>query len=198
MDTNIQPLDWFRLFVGEAPVLYYAELALRIVMLFMLLLFVLRLLGKREQDSLSPMQQMLMIALGSAAGDVMLYPQISIGYAVFVLIGMSILTVLLEKTADAFRPVRDYVESRPTVLVREGEVDFDALDRERTTERELSASLRLKGAVSLSQVDLAVLEVTGGISVVLNDKKPKNRDLLDYLLDASEHSPVSREHRRTC
>jgi uncharacterized membrane protein YcaP (DUF421 family) len=195
MDTEVRPLDWFRMLLGEAPLLYYAEVALRVVMLFAMLLLVLRLLGKREHDNLSPMQQMLMIALGSAAGDVMIYPQIPIGYALLVLIGMSVLTILLERTAAAFRPVRDYVESRPRVLVKDGEVDFDALGRERTSERELSAALRAKGAVALAQVDLAVLEVTGAISVVLNDKTPRNRDLLEYLVDDSKCSPLSAQRR---
>ncbi|GAA4868017.1 DUF421 domain-containing protein [Luteimonas vadosa] len=195
MDTEMIPLDWFRILLGEAPLLFYAEVALRIVMLFAMLLLVLRLLGKREHDSLSPMQQMLMIALGSAAGDVMLYPQIPIAHALLVLIGMSVLTILLEKTAAAFRPVRDYVESRPRVLVRDGQVDFDALRRERTTERELAATLRSKGAVALAQVDLAVLEVTGAISVVLNDRKPRDRDLLEYLLDNSKCSPLQEQRR---
>lgn len=68
------------------------------------------------------------------------------------------------------------------MLLHKGRVDYDALKSERTTERELFASLRLQGAVSLSQVEVAILEVTGGISVILNDHKPKDRDLVDYLL----------------
>ncbi|MEO7916196.1 MAG: hypothetical protein ABIR16_01015, partial [Dokdonella sp.] len=62
MDTNIDPLDWQRLLLGLAPPLYLVEIVLRMLMLFALLLLVVRLLGKREHQSLSPMQQMLMIA----------------------------------------------------------------------------------------------------------------------------------------
>lgn len=196
MDTDIKPLDWARLLFGEAPPLYYVELALRVLMLFVLLLLVVRLLGKREQQSLSPMQQMLMIALGSAAGDVMLYPEIAIGYAALVLIGVTALTIGLENLADAVRPVRDFLESRPTVLVRGSWIDEAALKRERTTRRELYASLRIKGAVALSQVDAAILEVTGDISVVLNDSKPVQRDLVDYLMDGRQDpdfAPVDRD-----
>lgn len=189
METDIQPLDWHRLLLGDAPPLYYAEIALRVLILFGVLLLVLRLMGKREQDSLSPMQQMLMIALGSAAGDVMLYPTIAIGYAVMVLVGVTLLTVVMENLANASQPVRDYLESEPTVLLHKGRVNYDALKTERTTERELFASLRLQGAVSLSQVEVAILEVTGGISVILNDDKPKDRDLVDYLLDRTAKKP---------
>ena len=189
MDTEIQPLDWHRLFVGLVPSLYLFEIALRIVMLFLLLLLIIRLLGKREQQNLSPMQQMLMIALGSAAGDVMLYPQVSVAYAALVLIGVTLLTVAMENLANRSQKVRDYLESRPRVIVHNGVVDYQALRSERTTERELFASLRAAGAVGLAQVELAILEVTGGISVILNDVEPEQRNLIDYLLDPGPDKP---------
>ncbi len=187
---HFKPLDWIRILVGEAPLLFYGELVLRILMLFALLLIVVRLLGKREQDSLSPMQQMLLIALGAAAGDVMLYPEVAIGHVVVVLFGMTLLTIITEKIAARSRPVRDYLESHPRVLIHNGKVDHDALRHERTSARELAANLRVHGAVALSQVEMAVLEVTGEISVVLNDSKPTKKDLLDYLVNEGEANPV--------
>lgn len=196
MDTNLDPLDWQRLLLGEAPPLYLVEILLRIVMLFLVLLLVMRLLGKREHQSLSPMQQMLMIALGSAAGDVMLYPEVSIAYAALVLIGVTLLTIALESIANRSWRLRDYLESRPRVLVCDGTVDYDALKVERTTERELFASLRGAGAVALVQVEIAVLEVTGAISVILNDSKPKGRDLIEYLIDPAAPLPGDSDSRR--
>lgn len=193
MDTDIDPFDWQRLLFGLAPPLYLLEIALRILMLFLVLMLVVRILGKREQQNLSPMQQMLMIALGSAAGDVMLYPQVAMAYAVTVLIGVTLLTIVLEITANRIRPLRDFLESVPRILVHDGVVDFEALKIERTTERELYASLRGSGAVALCQVELAILEVTGSISVVLNEAKPKQRDLIEYLLKPRAEQPGERD-----
>ena len=183
MEENIRAFDWERLLIGLPPELYLLEIAFKAVIVFLLLLLVLRMLGKRAQQNISPMQQMLMIALGSAAGDALLYPTVPLAYAALILLGITGLTMLLELVSEKSRGVRDYVESRPRVLVREGEVDWKALDRERTTRRELFAELRIKGARSLSQVDVAILEVTGDISVFLNDRTPRDRDLLEYVLD---------------
>ena len=183
MPTDITLFDWERLLVGLPPTFYYLEIAFKTLALFAILLLVLRLLGKRAHHNLSPMQQMLLIALGSAAGDVMLYPDVPVGYTAMILFGVTGLTVLLELASGRSRMVRDYVESRPRVLVRNGKVDWDALRRERTTRRELFAELRMKGARSLSQVDAAILEVTGDISVFLNDGAPSDDDLLGYVLD---------------
>lgn len=183
MPTDITFFDWERLLVGLPPQFYYLEMAFKTLALFAVLLLVLRMLGKRAHHNLSPMQQMLLIALGSAAGDVMLYPEVPLGYAAFILLGVSGLTMLLEVASGHSRAVRDYVESRPRVLVRDGRVDWEALRRERTTRRELFAELRIKGARSLSQVDAAILEVTGDLSVFLNERKDGDADLLDYVLE---------------
>lgn len=183
MPTDITLFDWERLIIGVPPAFYYAEIAFKTLILFGILLLVLRILGKRAHDNLSPMQQMLLIALGSAAGDVMLYPDVPLGYAAVILLGVSALTVLLEKAGIRFRPVRDYIESRPKVLVRDGDVDWNALKCERTTRRELFAALRAKDARSLGRVHAAILEVSGDISVFLNDKEDGSDDLLRYLLE---------------
>ncbi|MGV8931970.1 MAG: DUF421 domain-containing protein [Luteimonas sp.] len=193
MDTDFIPLDWERMLLGLAPPSFYLEIMLRIVMLVALLLVVVRALGKRGQQNLSPMQQMLMIALGSAAGDVMLYPEVSIGSAATVLVGVTLLTIGIDKAATRFPPVRDYLESHPTILMRDGKIDLDAMRQERTTRRELYANLRQQGAVSLSQVELAILEVTGEITVILNDSKPSHRDLVEYLWEGAT-APEMKDH----
>ena len=183
METDFSAFEWGRLLIGEGPVLYLLEIAFKSLVVFAILLLVLRMLGKRAQQNISPMQQMLMIALGSAAGDALLYPTVPLAYAALILLGITGLTMLLELVSEKSRGVRADVESRPRGLGREGEVDWKALDRERTTRRELFAELRIKGARSLSQVDVAILEVTGDISVFLNDRTPRDRDLLEYVLD---------------
>ena len=189
MQADLNVFDWERLLLGGPPPLYLLEIAFRILMIFVLLMLVVRLMGKRGQRDLSPMQNVLLIALGSAAGDTMLYPDVPLAYAAMILVGATLLTTALEWLSEHWQPMRDYLESRPRVLVRAGVVDFDALRRERTTRRELYAELRMKGASSLAQVDAAILEVTGDVSVFLNDREPADRDLLEYVLDPSGHSP---------
>ncbi|MDQ3205774.1 MAG: DUF421 domain-containing protein [Pseudomonadota bacterium] len=189
METEFKVFDWERLLLGEPPKLYFLEIAFKSIVIFAILLLVMRLLGKRAQQNLSPMQQMLLIALGSAAGDALLYPSVPLGYAALILFGVTGLTIGLEWMSTHFRPVRDQLESRPRVLVMEGVVDHEALSQERTTQRELYAELRNKGARSLAQVQYAMLEVTGDISVFLYDREPTYEDLLRYIVDNAGREP---------
>jgi uncharacterized membrane protein YcaP (DUF421 family) len=183
MDTGITVFDWERMFMGEHPELYFLEIAFKALVVFLVLLIVLRMMGKRSQQNISPMQHLLLIALGSAAGDAILYPEVSLGYAALILVGMTLLAIGLEVLNERSRPVRDYVEARPRLLVHDGRVDEEALKKERTTERELYAAMRVRGARSLRQVDYAILEVTGEISVFLNDRLPERDDLVQYIVD---------------
>lgn len=189
METDFQPFDWERLLLGEQPHLYYFEVLFKVVVIFCLLLLIMRLLGKRGQKSLSPMQQMLLIALGSSAGDALLYPTVALLYAAAILIGVTVLTVWLDLATVRFRRVRDYVESHPRVLVRDGVIDQRALHRERTNVRELNAALRCAGARSIEQVELAILEVSGAVSVFLNDRAATREDLLEALLTGAQKHP---------
>lgn len=186
MEKDFEPFDWVRIVIGEQPPAYMLEVALKCLLIFLLLLVVMRMMGKRGQANLSPMQQMLLIALGSAAGDALLYPKVALAYAVIVLLGVTGLTVGLDWLGQRSRWVRNRVESHPRLLVRDGVVDLEALRKERTSERELHAALRVNGARSMSQVQYAILEVDGEISVFLTDAKPAEDDLIAPIVAAAE------------
>ena len=178
MDEDIQPFDWHRILLGEHGFGYMAEVALRCLIIFVLLLLVMRLMGKRGQANLSPMQQLLLIALGSAAGDTLFYPNVPVTVAAIVLLGITGLTIVLDVIAGHAKPVRSFIDSHPRILVRQGRVDAEAMREERITRDELYANLRLCDARSLSQVEYAILEVTGEISVFLNDAPALDDDLI--------------------
>jgi uncharacterized membrane protein YcaP (DUF421 family) len=183
MKADFAPFNWHRILIGLQPPLFLLEIVVRCLLVFCLLLLVMRLMGKRGQNNLSPMQQMLMIALGSAAGDVLLYPTVPLVAAAIVLLGITGLTVLLEILTRRSDRMRHVVESRPRVLVRNGVVDHDALRTERTPLGELYSQLRMKGARSVRQVDYAFLETTGEISVFLGDQDAAGPDdLLEHAL----------------
>jgi len=195
VEKDFEPFDWIRIVIGQQPPLYLLEVAFKCVLVFLLLLLVMRIMGKRGQAKLSPMQQMLLIALGSAAGDALLYPTVALLYAAVVLFGVTGLTVGLEYLSGRSHWVRNRVESHPRLLVHDGVVDGDALLRERTTERELHAALRVSGARSMSQVRYAILEVDGEISVFLNDREPADEDLILPIIEASRGTKAQRPAR---
>ncbi len=94
-ERHFQAFDLQRIFLGEQPPLYLLEVAVKCVIVFLVLLLVMRLMGKRGQSELCPIQQMLLIALGLAAGDVLHYPTVALAYAALILFGITLLTMAL-------------------------------------------------------------------------------------------------------
>ncbi len=102
------------------------------------------------------------------------------------------LKMALGDLSARFAWIRDHVESKPQLLVRYGVIDREALDRERTTLRELHAAMRTSGARSVSQVHYAILEATGDISVFPYDSFDTGKqDLLADIVQASGPNAAS-------
>ena len=68
--------------------------------------------------------------------------------------------------------VRQWVEGTPTLLIRKGKVLKENLDKEKIVQEELEQALREHGVASVEEVNLAVLEIDGSISVLRNDEVP--------------------------
>lgn len=165
MDTVI-PLDAWRMFVGEEPLLYYLEIVVRVVLIYTYAAVLLRLMGKRGMGSVSPFEYVVVIALGSATGDVMFYPDVPLLYAFLIITLIVFLVNILLWLQYRFPRLQVFFEGRPTVLVSNGRVLEANLFKERIEREELYALLRNKQIRDVADVQLAVIEINGSISVL--------------------------------
>ena len=79
-------MNWYELLVGKEGIFFLLEIAFRSFIMFILVLILLRLTGKRSIKQLSIFEIVMIIALGSAAGDPMIYKEIGILQATVVFI----------------------------------------------------------------------------------------------------------------
>ena len=86
MNDPIKPFDWERMLIDQFPLLYLGEVALRTLIMFTILLVALTVSGKREVRQLSIYELVLLIGLGSAAGDPMFYHDVPLGAALVVFV----------------------------------------------------------------------------------------------------------------
>ncbi|NYZ76318.1 DUF421 domain-containing protein [Candidatus Micrarchaeota archaeon] len=145
---------------------------LRVLSIYVFTLVMLRLAGKRGLTRLSAFDILIIIALGSAVGDVMIYsestvPILNSMLAIFLVVAMQILlTKLMEHN-----PLLGYlIEGRSTLIIFHGNVVKKNLEKEDLTLEELHVLLREKGVSSISEVREAYLESSGELSVILKKK----------------------------
>lgn len=168
MDSAI-PFDWHRMFLGNEPPLFFLEIVFRVVAIYLFAVVLLRFMGKRGQRQLSPFEFVVVIALGSATGDAMFYPQVPILYAWAVIVVVVVLNSLLSKAQLHSRRVNEFLEGTPRPLIWDGEVLADNVRRENLRPDEFLALLRTHGIARTGDVRYAFLERTGELGYHADD-----------------------------
>ena len=162
---NLLDLDWKTLLLGEENWSFLGETAFRSLIMFLVILFSLRLLGKRGVKQLSVFELGVIIGLGSAAGDPMFYKDVGLlpGMIVFfVIISLyRVITYLINKN-DRFE---NFVEGTPTCVIKEGKLLMHNFEKEPVARDELFSQLRLHSVSHLGQVEQAIIETNGEVSI---------------------------------
>lgn len=156
--------DLYRIFVGDHPPVFLLEILFRTTVLYLYVLLVLRLIGKRGMGQLSPFEFTIIIALGSAVGDPMFYPEVPLLHGLVVVTAVVALTRAVTFLSNRSEEVEKFLEGQPCRVVSDGELRLDAIDSERISREELFMLLREKGVSQLGQVRQAFLEPSGAVS----------------------------------
>ena len=141
------------------------ELAARAALIYLGVLLLLRLLGKRQFGELGPFDIILLLLVSEAASNGLGGGDLSLPGAAILIVALLLLDWLIGKLAVRFTRVERALEGRARFLVRRGRVDYAVLREEGITHNELLAAVRSNGCFSPKEADYAVLEPTGSISV---------------------------------
>lgn len=167
-EAGFEPFDWSRLLLGDdTSVLLLLELVVRTGIIFVWLLLLLRMTGKRGLAQLSPLEFAIVIALGSAAGDPMLYTEIPLLHAMLVLTVVVMLQRGIARLMNRHRRLETFVDGYPVELMGEGVILDGALRRARLSQEDLFERLRPEGVEHLGQVRRVYLEQDGNLSIFL-------------------------------
>ncbi len=156
---------WKEFLLGGEDWSFLPETVFRTLIMFIVILISLRLLGKRGVKQLSVFELVVIIGLGSAAGDPMFYKDVGILPALIVfsmVVGLySLVTYMIGKNKKFER----LVEGKPVCLIKEGRFMIDNFEKEILGEDEFFAELRMQSVSQLGQIEEAIEESSGNISV---------------------------------
>lgn len=140
-----------------------------VISFFSLLIFA-RVLGKQQISQLTFFEYVLGITIGSIAAT--LTTELSSrAWVHFVgLVVWTIAVLILQVISLNWRYVAKYIDGEPVVVVMNGKIMEDAMKKLRYRASDLTEQLREKGVFDLNQVEIAVLETNGKLSVM---KKPE-------------------------
>jgi uncharacterized membrane protein YcaP (DUF421 family) len=141
------------------------DLLLRGAIVYLMVLLLLRLAGKRQVGDLTPFDFALLLLISEGASNAIRADENSITGAALVIAAMLGVNWAMSKLSMRSKRFDRLVEGRPRFLIRNGVVDYDALNRESVTHNDLLIALRQSECFSPHDAAYAVLETDGSISV---------------------------------
>jgi uncharacterized membrane protein YcaP (DUF421 family) len=165
MTPDIIPFDPIRMFLGDAPPGFLAEIVVRTIIIYVYTLVLLRWIGGRSIAQLSVVEFLLVIALGSAVGDAMFYADVPLLHALVVIT----LVVLIDKVIDVLvrrsSAAKQVIAGRSIPVIENGCILTEGILNRGISGLELMEMLRLEGVENLGEVRSAYLEASGRVSV---------------------------------
>lgn len=139
---------------------------LRAVVVYVFLLALLRITGKRQVGQLAPFDLVLLLVLSNAVQNSMNAGDTSLVGGLISAAALIALNFVVGYLTTRSRRIERLVDGEPAVLIRDGKLFETVMRRAQITEHELHAALRHAGCREVSEVSLAILEINGGISVI--------------------------------
>jgi uncharacterized membrane protein YcaP (DUF421 family) len=142
------------------------DIVLRAVVLYVFIVFVMRVIGRRELSSMTPFDLVLLIILGDAIQQGLTQDDYSVTGAILAVATIATLQVLTSYLSYRSKKARTVLEGDPIVLVDHGQIVQGNLKRERMTEDEVAEEMRQQQIPSLDEVEWAIIEANGSISFI--------------------------------
>jgi uncharacterized membrane protein YcaP (DUF421 family) len=152
----------------------YVEVAGRAIFSFLVLFSLARILGKKQISHLTFFDYVVGIVIGDMASQIAIDTSMKIVNGLIGLVVYTLLSVILAYGAIKSFKFRDLVESSPSILIKDGKIMERSLFRHKMTYDDLMNGLREKDAFKIDEVEMAILETNGQISVM---KKPEYQAL---------------------
>ena len=143
----------------------------RAIFLYIIVLIVMRFMGKREIGQLQPFELVISIMIADLASTPMSEIGIPITNGIIPILGLLVMHLIISALNIKSIKAREILCGKPRVLIFRGKIDEEALIREKFTINELEERLRGKDVMNLADVEFAILETSGEISVVLKPEK---------------------------
>jgi len=140
------------------------DLVVRTVVVFVLILVVTRVVGRRELSSMEPFDLILLVVIGDLVQQGVTQSDYSLTGTVIVISTLACLTVGTAWLSFRFRRLRPILEGEPIVLIADGRLLRRNVAQQRMTVEEIVTEARLSGIGSLREVRWAILESNGKIS----------------------------------
>jgi uncharacterized membrane protein YcaP (DUF421 family) len=142
------------------------DIVIRAIFAFLVIMFLTRIVGRRELSTLEPFDLILLVTIGDLIQQGVTQNDFSVT-GMFLAVGtFALLTVLFSYLPWRWQVLRPVLEGQPIILIDDGKVVEKNLKTQRLTHEEIAAAARVQNIAALDEIRWAVLETNGQISFI--------------------------------
>ena len=157
-------------------------LFIRAVVIFLTLLVVLRMMGKRQIGEMQPFELVITLLIAELACIPMTDISIPLVYGIAAIISMFILHQLLSVAEQISQPLKKIISGKPALVLTKDGIDFNELKKNNMGAEDLIESMRCSGYFSLDDLDYAIFESNGKLSALEKEKEKAETPSLPVLV----------------
>lgn len=150
----------------------YLNIGLRTLFLYLLMLVIFRLMGKREIGELSILDLVVFIMMGEMAVIAIENTKDPLTHTIIPMVLLMFIQITLAIVSLKSKKFRDLVDGQPSIIINRGKIDEGAMRKQRYNFDDLMSQLREKDIRSIADVEFAILESSGKLSVIEKLKDP--------------------------
>lgn len=149
------------------------ELIARVSIVYLAVLVMVRVTGKRQLGQLAPMDLLTVLLLAETVAPSLIGEEFSIQAGLIAAATLLALTYLNGWLAYRFPGFERAAEGSPRILIRNGKLDREVMRREQVTHQEIGTALRRNGLASAAQVSLCMIEPDGELTFLVPPSGPE-------------------------
>jgi uncharacterized membrane protein YcaP (DUF421 family) len=142
------------------------HLTIELIFGFIALLLAVKIIGRRHVQQISPFDFISAIVMGELLGNAIYSDETTIFYIIYAIAVWALLLYIIEKLTQKSHKFRNVIEGSPILIIKKGMIDFNVLKKEKLDFTELLSLLRNKGIFSVREVEYAIVEPSGIITVI--------------------------------
>jgi|SRR5690554_3380256 len=144
----------------------YVQISIELLGGFISLLISVKIIGKRQISQISPFDFISAIVLGELVGNAIYDTNVTLLQIAFASLLWTLLLFITEKITQKFIFPRKLIQSAPSFIIKNGKFDYEVMKKEGLDFPELISLLRTKDVFSIQDIDYAIFETSGNISLI--------------------------------
>ena len=151
-----------------------AYVILRSIILYLIVAIALRIMGKRQIGELQPSELVITLLFSELASVPMQSPELPLLSGIIPILVLAAIEIGISTLTLKSIKLRYFIYGKPIILVYQGKIDQKAMEKSRVSIDDLTEAMRTSGIIKIEDINYAILETNGNMSIIPKDKTDTN------------------------